>query len=129
MLRQQKIDEALDAVNAALATQPNSAALLAAKGDVQFRRGEMPDAEGSYLAARKLDPKEVHVYLGLARLYASYSCTAKPMTCYEAPTRLLLTTSRCRGHGYECFREKRGWGHWRRTSAVPIPMMKKKQSG
>jgi tetratricopeptide (TPR) repeat protein len=77
MLRQQKIDEALDAVNAALATQPNSAALLAAKGDVQFRRGEMPDAEGSYLAARKLDPKEVHAYLGLARLYASYSLYRK----------------------------------------------------
>jgi predicted Zn-dependent protease len=73
MLRQQKIDEALDAVNAALATQPNSAALLAAKGDVQFRRGEMSDAEVSYLTARKLDPKEVRAYLGLARLYASYS--------------------------------------------------------
>ncbi len=73
MLRQQKIDEALDAVNAALTAQPNSAALLAAKGDVQFRRAEMPDAEGSYLTAKKLDPKEVHAYLGLARLYRSYS--------------------------------------------------------
>ena len=37
MLRQQKVDEALDAVNTALAVQPNAAALLAAKGDVQFR--------------------------------------------------------------------------------------------
>jgi thioredoxin-like negative regulator of GroEL/predicted aspartyl protease len=73
MLRQQKIDEALNAVNTALAAQPNSAALLAAKGDVQFRHGEMPDAEGSYLTARKLDPKEVRAYLGLARLYRSYS--------------------------------------------------------
>jgi len=73
MLRQQKIDEALDAVNAALAAQPNSGALLAAKGDVQFRLAEMPDAERSYLAAKKLDPKEVHAYLGLARLYRAYS--------------------------------------------------------
>ena len=73
MLRQQKIDEALDAVNAALSTQPNSAALLAARGEVQFRRGEMSDAEASYLMAKKLDPKEVHAYLGLSRLYASYS--------------------------------------------------------
>jgi predicted Zn-dependent protease len=56
MLGQQKIDEALDAVNAALAAQPNSAALLAAKGDVQFRRGEMSDAETSYDAAMELDP-------------------------------------------------------------------------
>jgi len=73
MLRQQKIDEALEAVNAALTAEPNSAVLLAAKGDVQFRRAEMPDAESSYLAAKKLDRKEVHSYLGLARLYRSYS--------------------------------------------------------
>jgi tetratricopeptide (TPR) repeat protein len=73
MLRQQKIDEAMDAVNTALAPQPNAAALLAAKGDVQFRHGEMSDAEVSYLTAKKLDPKEVHAYLGLARLYGSYS--------------------------------------------------------
>lgn len=77
MLRQQKIDESLDAVNAALAAQPNSAALLAAKGDVQFRRGEMSDAELSYLAAKKLDPKELHAYLGLAQLYRSYSLYGK----------------------------------------------------
>ena len=73
MLRQQKIDEALDTVNNALTVQPNSAALLAAKGDVQFRRAEMSGAELSYLAAKKLDRQEVHSYLGLARLYRSYS--------------------------------------------------------
>src|SRR5580700_9625145 len=77
MLRQQKIDEALDTVNAALAVQPNAAALLAAKGDGQFRNGEMSDAEVSYLAAKKVDAKEVHAYLGLARLYASYSLYRK----------------------------------------------------
>jgi tetratricopeptide (TPR) repeat protein len=73
MLRQQKIDEALESVNAALTAQPDSAALLAARGDVQFRRGEMSPAELSYLGAKKHDPKEVHAYLGLARLYRSYS--------------------------------------------------------
>ena len=77
MLHQQKIDEAFDAANAALAQQPNAAALLAAKGDFQFRRGEMSDAEVCYLTAKKLDPKEVHAYLGLARLYASYSVYRK----------------------------------------------------
>lgn len=59
--------------NSALASHPNAAALLAAKGHVQFRRAEMSDAEVSYLTALKLDPKEVHAYLGLARLYGSYS--------------------------------------------------------
>jgi tetratricopeptide (TPR) repeat protein len=77
MLRQQKIDEAMDEVNKALAQQPNEAPLLAAKGDVLFRRGEMTDAEGSYLAAKRLDPKAVRAYLGLARLYRSYSLYRK----------------------------------------------------
>jgi hypothetical protein len=76
-LRQQKIDDALDAANAALTVQPDSAALMAAKGDVQFRRAEMPDAELSYLTARKLDPKEARAYLGLAQLYRSYSLYRK----------------------------------------------------
>ena len=60
-------------MNTALTAQSNSAALLAAKGDVQFRRAEMSDAELSYLAAKKLDRTEAHAYLGLARLYRSYS--------------------------------------------------------
>lgn len=77
MLRQQKIDEALDAVNNALAAQPDSAALLAVKGDVQFRRGEMSGAEVSYLRAKNLDPKEVRAYLGLAQFYRSYSLYRK----------------------------------------------------
>ena len=77
MLRQQKIDEAMEEVNKALAQQPNEAPLLAAKGDVLFRRGEMTDAEGSYLAAKRLDPKSVRAYLGLARLYRSYSLYRK----------------------------------------------------
>ena len=69
MLRQQKVDVALDSVNAALVAQPNSAALLAARGDVQFRLGQIPDAETSYLSAKNLDEKDVHPYLGLARVY------------------------------------------------------------
>lgn len=73
MLREQKFDEAFDTVNSALGVRPDSAALLAAKGDVQFRRAEMSDAERSYLAAKKLDRNEVHAYLGLARVYSAYS--------------------------------------------------------
>lgn len=73
MLQQQKIDQSLEAVNAALATQPGSAALLAAKGDVQFCRGELGDAEVSYLAAKRLDRNEVKAYLGLARIYRAFA--------------------------------------------------------
>jgi len=57
--------------------QPNSAALLATKGDVQFRLGEMAAAETSYHSAQKSDPKEFRAYLGLARLYSAYSLYRK----------------------------------------------------
>jgi predicted aspartyl protease len=73
LLRQEKIDQARETVNKAIAAQPNSAALQSALGDVQFRFAQMGEAEASYLSARKLDPKEVHSYLGLVDVYAAYS--------------------------------------------------------
>lgn len=76
-LGERKIDEALDLAKAGLEVQPGSAMLLAAKGDVHFRRGEMADAETSYRAAQKADPKEVRAYVGLALLYNSYSLYRK----------------------------------------------------
>jgi tetratricopeptide (TPR) repeat protein len=77
MLKQQKLDESLDTVDKALAAMPNSASLLAAKGDIEFRRGQMPEAELAYLKARAADPKEMRAYLGLSRLYSSYSLYRK----------------------------------------------------
>ncbi len=71
MLRQQKIDESLDVVNKALAAQPSSAVLLAAKGDVLYRRGEISSAETSYKAAIGLNPQEARAHLGLAQVYGS----------------------------------------------------------
>jgi Aspartyl protease/Tetratricopeptide repeat len=91
MLRQQKIDESLDAVNKALILTPDSAALLAVKGDVQFRRGEMAAAETSYLRAKAVDPKEVRTYLGLARLYSSYSLYRKAYDLLETAHTLAPT--------------------------------------
>jgi len=44
---------------------------------VHFRRGEMSAAETSYLRANTIDPKEVRIYLGLAKLYSSYSLYRK----------------------------------------------------
>ena len=73
MLREQKVDESLASVAEALNAEPGSAALLAAKGDVEFRLGDMAAAEISYLRAQAIDAREVHARLGLARLYAAYS--------------------------------------------------------
>ncbi len=73
LLRQQKVEEALESVNAALTAVAILPSLLAAKGEVQFRRGEMAEAEKSFADAKELDAKEVHAYLGLARLYRAES--------------------------------------------------------
>ncbi|MGC2109779.1 MAG: aspartyl protease family protein [Candidatus Korobacteraceae bacterium] len=73
LLREQKVDDALATATSALAVQPNSAPLLAAMGDLDFRRAQMPEAETAYRNALKADPKEVHAYMGLARLYRAYS--------------------------------------------------------
>ncbi len=73
LLHQQKIDEASAEADKALAAQPNSAALLAAMGDVQFRLAQMTEAETSYHKALQIDSREVDAYVGLARLYRAYS--------------------------------------------------------
>ena len=77
LLRLDKIDDASDSIHRYLAQKPGSARLLALKGDVQFRRAEMNDAQDSYWAALKSDPKEVHAHLGLARLYGAFSLYRK----------------------------------------------------
>jgi tetratricopeptide (TPR) repeat protein len=68
-LRDGQVDSAFDLAKGSLAAQPNSALILAAMGAVQYRRGEIPEAETSFLSARKADPNFVQSYLGLARLY------------------------------------------------------------
>ena len=73
LLHAQKIDDASVEATRALTTQPNSAALLAAMGDVQFRLGAMTDAETSYKKALQIDSRELRAFLGLARLYHAFS--------------------------------------------------------
>src|ERR1035438_4365889 len=73
LLRQEKIEEAHAAAIRALTLLPNAAPLATAMGDVQFRLGEMPEAERSYLKAVNLNPKDPAPYLALARVYRAYS--------------------------------------------------------
>ncbi len=72
-LIQQKVDDALATANAALALLPNAPLLLLTMGDVQFRLGKISDAERSYVKAQNLNPKDPAPYMGLARVYRSYS--------------------------------------------------------
>jgi predicted aspartyl protease len=73
LLHEQKIDEASAEAVKALNAQPNSAPILAATGDVQFRLAKMAEAEGSYQKALHIDSRELRAYVGLARLYRAYS--------------------------------------------------------
>lgn len=72
-LRDDQIDTAFELAQSSLAAQPNSALLLATMGAVQYRRGEFPESEASFLIAKKIDPDLVQAYMGLARVYRTAS--------------------------------------------------------
>jgi predicted aspartyl protease/Tfp pilus assembly protein PilF len=72
-LRDDQIDAAFELAKGSLAAQPNSALLLASMGAVQYRRGEIPESEASFLSAKKIDPDLVQAYMGLARVYRTAS--------------------------------------------------------
>ena len=70
-------DAALDAAVAAFSAHPDSAPVLAVLGRVQFRRGDMAEAEQAYQATLQIDSKNIDAYLGLTRLYRAYSLYAR----------------------------------------------------
>jgi tetratricopeptide (TPR) repeat protein len=57
----------------ALATLPDSALVHAARGDVYFRRGMIPQAEDEYQAALKVDGKCARAWLGQGRVDEVYA--------------------------------------------------------
>jgi tetratricopeptide (TPR) repeat protein len=79
LLQEQKIQEAADAVNAALAANPHSPALITLRGEVELRQGEPWTALGSAGEAFKLDPCNPRMRLLLANLSAidSYYASAR----------------------------------------------------
>jgi predicted aspartyl protease len=68
LLRQQKVQEAADAVKAALSKAPNSAALMTLRGEVELRQGVPWDAAQTANDAVKLDPCNPRVRLLMARV-------------------------------------------------------------
>lgn len=57
----------------ALAAFPSSAIILAARGDVEFRQGLIPEAEDEYKAALKLDEKCARAWLGQGKVDAVFA--------------------------------------------------------
>jgi predicted aspartyl protease len=68
LLHQQKIQDAADAVKAALAIAPNSTALITLRGEVELRQGTPWLAEQTAVEAARLDPCNPRAHLLLANL-------------------------------------------------------------
>jgi predicted aspartyl protease len=68
LLRQQKVQEAANAVKASLAVAPGSPALVSLRGEVEFRQGTPWLASQSALDSDKLDPCNPRNHLLLANL-------------------------------------------------------------
>ena len=68
MLREQKVDDADAEVARALKVSPKSAALVTARGEVEYRKGEFWNVEPTVIASYKLDPCNGRTRLLFARV-------------------------------------------------------------
>jgi tetratricopeptide (TPR) repeat protein len=71
----------------AAAALPESPLVHAARGDVYFRRGMIPQAEDEYRAALKLDDKSARAWLGQGKVDALYTRHSKAKTAFAKPRR------------------------------------------
>jgi tetratricopeptide (TPR) repeat protein len=77
LLKADDVKAAEEASEKALAGFPESALAHAARGDVYFRRGKIPEAESEYKAALKLDDKSPRGWLGQGKVDAVLARNAK----------------------------------------------------
>jgi hypothetical protein len=82
LLRQQKVADAESAVNAELATAPDSVPLLTVLGEVQYREGKIAEAAGTADKAYVADRCNARVYLlrsRILRLSSMYASESKAL--------------------------------------------------
>ncbi len=83
LLREQKVQEAADAVTVALAAAPNLPALITLRGEVEFRQGAPWMAGNSASDSLKLDPCNPRTYLlaaDVARIMSLYATERRTLT-------------------------------------------------
>jgi len=80
LLKADDVKAAEESSQKALAVLPDSAMILAARGDVYFRRGLIPQAEDEYRAALKIDEKSARAWLGQGKVDAAYARRSKAKT-------------------------------------------------
>ena len=77
LLKADDVKAAEESSQKALAVLPDSAMIHAARGDVYFRRGFIPQAEDEYKAALKIDEKSARAWLGQGKVDAAYARRSK----------------------------------------------------
>jgi len=73
LLKADDVKAADESAQKALGALPDSSAIHAARGDVYFRRGLIPQAEDEYKAALKIDEKSARAWLGQGKVDAAYA--------------------------------------------------------
>jgi len=83
LLKADDVKTADESSQKAIAALPDSAAVHAARGDVYFRRGIIPEAEDEYRAALKLDDQLARAWLGQGKVDAVYVRHTKARAAIE----------------------------------------------
>jgi tetratricopeptide (TPR) repeat protein len=80
LLKADDVKAAEESSQKALTVLPESAMIHAARGDVYFRRGLIPQAEDEYRAALKIDEKSARAWLGQGKVDAAYTRRSQAKT-------------------------------------------------
>jgi Tfp pilus assembly protein PilF len=88
LLDQEKVSEASEIVQKALALAPASADLLQTKGDIEFRTGTFTAAEMSYKKALQADGTHARAIYGLARVFQCASLKKTAVTLFRRAAEL-----------------------------------------
>src|SRR5579864_2866326 len=80
LLKADDVKAAEESSQKALASFPDSAIIHAERGDVDYRRGLIPQAEDEYRAALKLDDKCARAWLGQGKVDAVYARRSQSKT-------------------------------------------------
>jgi len=81
-IKQHDLDGAYDVVRKAASQGPDSPILLAALGDIDYRRGEIAAAEMEFKKALRIEEKTGRAWLGLGKVFEAASLRRQAKICY-----------------------------------------------
>ena len=117
----------MELAKSSLTANPGSATLLAAMGNVQYRRGEIPECEASFLNATKIDPNLVEAYLGLARVYRTALLYRRAYGQLKRAHEIAPQNAEVQRAWIGCCRGVIAFRRWRPISPARTPTIPRKQ--